>query len=127
MPGRRGSARHSCWAAAVARVLVCDVGEPRNARSSGLHDYLTRDGIPPARISPAGPGGGRSSIPRWSSAAAMVVRRGAQPVGVHGGLRGRHSAPARKLLLATGVVDELPEIEGLAAALRHQRPPLPLL
>ena len=29
-------------------VLVCDTGEPRNARSDGLHGYLTRDGIPPA-------------------------------------------------------------------------------
>ncbi|HZN97555.1 MAG TPA: FAD-binding protein, partial [Gemmatimonadales bacterium] len=28
-------------------VLVCDVGEPRNARSAGMHNYLTRDGILP--------------------------------------------------------------------------------
>src|SRR4051812_46901035 len=29
------------------RVLVCDGGEPRNARSHGLHGYLTRDGTAP--------------------------------------------------------------------------------
>src|SRR2546423_9804443 len=29
------------------RVLVCDLGEPRNRRSRTLHGYLTRDGVPP--------------------------------------------------------------------------------
>ena len=28
-------------------VLVCDAGEPRNARAAGLHGYLTRDGTEP--------------------------------------------------------------------------------
>jgi thioredoxin reductase len=26
------------------RVLICDVGEPRNRRAAALHGYLTRDG-----------------------------------------------------------------------------------
>ena len=30
------------------RVLVCDVGEPRNRWSHAVHGFLTRDGIPPA-------------------------------------------------------------------------------
>src|SRR5204863_7575754 len=29
------------------RVLVCDSGRPRNARSQAMHGYLTRDGIKP--------------------------------------------------------------------------------
>src|SRR5438876_11885478 len=29
------------------RVLVCDLGQPRNRRSRALHGYLTRDGVAP--------------------------------------------------------------------------------
>src|SRR5512142_2111729 len=36
------------------RVLVCDLGQPRNRRSHALHGYLTRDGIPPARLNEIG-------------------------------------------------------------------------
>ena len=32
------------------RVLVCDSGTPRNAASTALHGYLTRDGIPPLEL-----------------------------------------------------------------------------
>lgn len=32
------------------KTLVCDIGEPRNIRSAGLHNYLTRDGTPPAEF-----------------------------------------------------------------------------
>src|SRR3954451_11928482 len=36
------------------RVLVCDVGEPRNRRSRALHGYLTRDGIAPPALNELG-------------------------------------------------------------------------
>src|SRR5437764_10966415 len=36
------------------RVLVCDVGEPRNRHSHALHGYLTRDGIAPAEFNALG-------------------------------------------------------------------------
>src|SRR6185503_8333230 len=32
------------------RVLVCDAGSPRNARSQAMHGYLTRDGIKPSEF-----------------------------------------------------------------------------
>src|ERR1700712_1541058 len=32
------------------RVLLCDIGEPRNRFSHALHGYLTRDGIDPAEF-----------------------------------------------------------------------------
>ena len=93
-------------------VLVCDVGEPRNARSDGLHGYLTRDGILPAdflRIA-------REEVARYPSVEfhrgkIVDARRtsGGFVVECLGGLRFN----ARKLLLATGVVDELPQVEGL--------------
>src|SRR4051812_9769230 len=36
------------------RVLICDVGEPRNRRATALHGYLTRDGIAPAAFNDLG-------------------------------------------------------------------------
>src|SRR3954465_2869859 len=32
------------------RVLLCDLGEPRNRRSHALHGYLTRDGLSPLEL-----------------------------------------------------------------------------
>src|ERR1043165_9726210 len=32
------------------RVLLCDVGKPRNYASPGVHGFLTRDGILPAEL-----------------------------------------------------------------------------
>src|SRR2546427_12123001 len=38
------------------RVLVCDLGQPRNRRSQALHGYLTRDGVAPAAFLESGRG-----------------------------------------------------------------------
>jgi thioredoxin reductase len=94
-------------------VLVCDVGEPRNARSGGLHGYLTRDGIPPADFLSIA----REEVAKYPSVEfhrgkIVDARRTSSGFMVEslGGLR----FSSRKLLLATGVVDELPHVEGLA-------------
>ena len=95
------------------RVLVCDLGQPRNRRSRALHGYLTRDGIAPARFDDLG----RGELAPYGSA----VPRGRRHGGAADGGRLRRDArtmepvkQARYLLLATGVVDELPAIGGLA-------------
>jgi thioredoxin reductase len=95
-------------------VLVCDGGEPRNARSAGLHGYLTRDGTEPAEFLRTA----RQELERYPSVEfhrgeIIEARRtsGGFDLVRAGGVRLR----ARKLLLATGVVDEIPEIEGLQA------------
>src|SRR5205807_5334192 len=36
------------------RVLLCDLGEPRNRRARAVHGYLTRDGIAPATLNEIG-------------------------------------------------------------------------
>src|ERR1043165_5148873 len=36
------------------RVLLCDVGAPRNRRSTALHGYLTRDGVTPPEFNRLG-------------------------------------------------------------------------
>ena len=57
-----GGAAGLAGAVALARsrrsVLVVDAGDPRNAPASGVHNFLTRDGSPPAEIYAAGLAGG---------------------------------------------------------------------
>lgn len=93
------------------RVLVCDVGNPRNARSCGVHGFLSRDGILPANLIRCG----REELARYD----VEVRKQAvmAACGVSGGfavtLRDATVLECRKLLLATGVVDQLPAIKGI--------------
>lgn len=96
------------------RVLICDAGHPRNALSHGLHAFLTRDGIEPAELLRLG----REQLSPYGTVelrASEVIdaRRLANnfEITLSNGQRLR----SRKLLLATGVVDDIPEIEGLAA------------
>ena len=42
------------------RVLLCDLGAPRNRRTTALHGYLTRDGIAPSEFNELG----RHELPR---------------------------------------------------------------
>lgn len=95
------------------RVLVCDEGLPRNRFSHGLHGYLTRDGIEPPeflriareQLEPYG-----VEIRLVKVTAAGCQEDGGFEVTLDGGATCR----SRMLLLATGVVDNVPEIDGLA-------------
>lgn len=96
------------------RVLVCDAGQPRNAMSHGLHGYLTRDGIAPSEFLHIA----REQLDPYESVELRHVEvADAQrtAAGFEIVLSNGERLSSRKLLLATGVVDEVPEIEGLAA------------
>jgi thioredoxin reductase len=93
------------------RTLVLDSGEPRNAPSSGVHGFFSRDGTPPEELLKIG----REQLEPYPS----VEVRSAQVTGTSGEngdfeviLDDGSVLRARKLLLATGVVDELPEKPG---------------
>jgi thioredoxin reductase len=93
------------------RVLLCDLGEPRNRRASALHGYLTRDGVPPATLNELG----RAELPRYGIEVRRLGVTGAQRV--DGGryrvaLAGGAHVEGRFLLIATGVVDDLPGVTG---------------
>jgi thioredoxin reductase len=96
------------------RVLVCHAGETRNAQSSGIHNYLTRDGTPPAEfLGLAWQEVGQYPTVEFREVEVLDATRtpdGFRLVGADGRQLG-----ARKLLLATGVIDELPKIDGLAS------------
>jgi thioredoxin reductase len=94
------------------RVLLCDAGEQRNLRAREMHGYPTRDGTPPAEYLRLA----RAELGRYGT----IERREVEIVEASKEGRGFALCAAdgarltsRKLLLATGVVDELPSLEGL--------------
>lgn len=95
-------------------VLVCDAGRPRNARARALHGFLTRDGLPPRTLLRIA----RQQLRRYTTVTlrrADVTAVRARPGGgfdVATAAGGR--VRARFVLLATGVVDELPKVPGVS-------------
>ena len=93
-------------------VLLFDNGRPRNGPSHALHGYLTRDGTPPSEFLAMG----RLELSKYET----VEIRDGDVTGASCEPDGRFSVElatgeryfSRKLLLATGVVDNLPEIPG---------------
>lgn len=92
-------------------VTVVDAGEPRNAPAAGVHGLLGLEGVSPAELLARGRddvrgyggeilGGEVVDVSCASYGFAVVLRNGAV-------LR------ARRLLIATGLVDELPDIPGV--------------
>ena len=89
------------------RVAVVDAGTPRNAPAARMHGFLSRDGMPPSELLAAA----RAEV--CSYGVELIDDR---VVEVEEGFMlrlasGRHVS-ARRLLLATGAVDVLPDIPG---------------
>jgi thioredoxin reductase len=94
-------------------VIVVDDGEPRNGPAAYMHSFLGRDGVPPSELITAG----REEVRSYggeilAGLVSLVSRTEAGDFRV--GLAGGHSIVARRVLAATGLVDELPDIDGLA-------------
>lgn len=94
------------------RTLVLDSGRPRNAPSPAAHGVFTRDGTPPAELLSIGRG---QLAPYHSVELREGVVTGARAAdgGFEVRLADGDSIPTRKLLLAHGVTDLLPPIEGV--------------
>lgn len=112
-----GSAAGLAAALQLARqrrsVIVVDAGEPRNAPAAHMHGFLGRDGSAPGELTQAGRDEVRSYGGEVLDGRVEAVTRrddGLLRVGLSGG----HSIVARRVLAATGLVDELPRIDGLA-------------
>ncbi|MGH2352250.1 MAG: NAD(P)/FAD-dependent oxidoreductase, partial [Chloroflexota bacterium] len=100
------------------RTLVIDAGEPRNAPSPGVHSFFSRDGMLPSDLLRVG----REQLAPYDS---VQLRRGrvstAERVGdgFHLHLDDGAVVAARRVVLALGVVDELPDIQGLRERWGH--------
>lgn len=94
-------------------VIVIDSREPRNAPAAHLHSFLGRDGASPAEFVAAGRADVRSYGCEILSGRAVQVTRVGERFSVE--LAEGHTVVARRVVAATGLVDELPDVEGLAA------------
>jgi thioredoxin reductase len=94
------------------RVLLCDMGDQRNLRSPAMHGYLTRDGIAPAEFLRLA----RAELGRYGTVECReleIVEAAREDGGFTLCAADGTLLNTRKLLLATGVIDELPALEGL--------------
>jgi thioredoxin reductase len=123
------------------RVAVVDAGEPRNAPAAHMQGFLSRDGMPPAdfltagrteiigyggelltdtvlSVTPLSPQPSGPGTPAWKDAAGQMTGPGAPRPTVNAGFRVRLASgrviTARRVLVATGLRDEIPTVPGLA-------------
>jgi thioredoxin reductase/SAM-dependent methyltransferase len=94
-------------------VIVVDAGEPRNARATRMHSYLGCEGRPPPDLTSAGREEVRSYGGEILDGRVSAVTR-SEDGGFRIELVGGNAIVARRVLAATGLVDELPTIDGLA-------------
>ncbi|WP_129337965.1 NAD(P)/FAD-dependent oxidoreductase [Cellulomonas endophytica] len=116
--GPAGLAAAVALARSLRRVTVVDAGEPRNAPAAGAHNLLGREGVPPRLLL----ADGRREAEGYGAVVlddrVVAARRAADdrpeaPRFVVDLASGR-TLRARRVLLATGLVDELPDVPGVA-------------
>ena len=94
------------------RVLVCDAGRPRNQSALAMHGYLTRDGTPPLEfLRIAGDELRAYGIEPRRTTVTGITR---EDRGFRVTLEDGELVDTRTVLVATGVVDNIPEIPGVA-------------
>jgi thioredoxin reductase len=101
---------------ALRKVLLVDAAEPRNAPADGIHNYLTRDGIPPAEFRELG----RAEATRYGAEVidgTVASATPGSPLTVT--LADGRSFQARRLLVTTGLTDELPDVPGVREQWGH--------
>lgn len=97
---------------ALRTVAVVDAGAPRNAPAAHMQGFLSRDGLPPQELLAAGRGevagyggvilAGRASSIEPRDATTFAVR-----------LADGRQLTARRVLVSTGLTDQLPDIPGV--------------
>ena len=95
------------------KVLVVDAGHPRNAPATHMHGYLSRDGMPPAELLATG----REEVAGYGGEISTGTVADLVPDGRTGFwvlLDDGQRISTRRLLVTTGLRDELPNVPGLA-------------
>ncbi|UUU20389.1 NAD(P)/FAD-dependent oxidoreductase [Streptomyces sp. DSM 40750] len=94
--------------------LVVDAGEPRNTPAAHMQGYLSRDGMPPAEFLAVG----REEIARYGvelvRGRAVDITRKEDGQSFTVTLADGRAVRARRLVVATGLKDELPTVPGVA-------------
>lgn len=94
-------------------VVVIDAGAPRNAPAEGVHGLLARDGMAPAELLARGRAEVRGYGGHVVTGQVTAVARDSSGFTVT--LTGGTTVRALRLLVATGLVDGLPDVPGLRA------------
>jgi thioredoxin reductase len=89
-------------------VVLVDAGAPRNAPATHMHGFLSRDGMPPRDLLAAG----RSEVSGYGGSLIDDTVVGVEP-GFHVRLAAGSPLRARRVLVATGLRDELPDLPGV--------------
>jgi thioredoxin reductase/SAM-dependent methyltransferase len=99
-------------------VIVVDAGDARNAGAAHMHGFLSRDGAPPSEVT----GAGREEVRGYGSEVLsdwVVAVVGTEEGRFRLRLASGHTIIARRVLAATGLVDVIPDINGLAEHWGH--------
>lgn len=106
-------------AVALARsrrdVVVIDAGEPRNAPAEGAHNVLGQEGISPLELLARGRAEAEAYGVRIVSGRATDASGSIDDFTIEVD-HGAHRVRARRVILATGLVDDLPPIPGVEQA-----------
>jgi len=115
--GPAGLAAAVALARSLRSVLVVDAGQPRNASAAGVHNYLGREGAAPAELL----ADGRATLAAYggrveTGAVTGLERLEQEPLRpwFRASLADGRRVEARRVVVATGLTDELPDIPGLA-------------
>jgi thioredoxin reductase/protein-L-isoaspartate O-methyltransferase len=129
MPGRPRTVERHCDVAVVGgsaaglaaalqigrqrrAVIVVDAGDPRNAPAAHMHGFLGRDGAPPSALTADGREEVRSYGGEVLPGRVTGVTR-TDPDRFRLELAGGNAIVARRVLAATGLADELLDVDGL--------------
>ncbi len=115
--GPAGLAAALALGRACRRVALFDAGSPRNAAASHIHNFVTRDGTPPSEFRQIA----REQLSRYTTVeirdehvASIAGEHDAFTVTTASG-----ALTARRVILCTGMVDEMPDIPGFRDAWGH--------
>lgn len=92
------------------KVLLCDAGVPRNAMAEHIQGFVTRDGTPPSEFRRIGREQLQPYAVEYRNTRVLAVERLGPRFQVS--LEGGRTVETRRVLLATGMVDEVPERPG---------------
>ncbi|MGI3786380.1 MAG: FAD-dependent oxidoreductase [Janthinobacterium lividum] len=116
--GPAGLSSAVALARSLRSVLVVDAGQPRNATAAGVHNYLGREDVSPADLL----ADGRDTLTSYggrveTGEVTRLEQLGQEPSRpwFRASMADGRQVEARRVVVATGLTDELPSIPGLAA------------
>ena len=115
--GASGLSAALTLARARRSVLIVDAGAPRNAAAEGVHGYLGQEGVAPAELLRRG----RDEVTRYGGTfergtvtALRPLPQEQERIRFEVRLEGGRTLQARRVLVSTGLLDELPDVPGVA-------------